>query len=256
VRTEHREEYFDFRQMTELKMLRDLTDGGVTVLEIRRGLDQLRRWLPEAERSLARLAQLEGRGALLVRLEGGRLAEPSGQLRMDFDGARDAPATPTQVVDPEIAHAPSGEDWFEAAVEFEEGDRPEEAAAAYAEALAAGGAEAEAAFNRGNVLFTLGRLDEAVACFEGALDADPRYVEAWNNLASVQLARNEWQRAVEAGCRAVDLARNYADAHFNLAQAYHALGRRDEARRHARLYWKLDPHSEWARLLREDLDLS
>jgi tetratricopeptide (TPR) repeat protein len=99
-------------------------------------------------------------------------------------------------------------------------------------------------------------LDEAVACFEGALDADPRYVEAWNNLASVQLARNEWQRAVEAGCRAVDLARNYADAHFNLAQAYHALGRRDEARRHARLYWKLDPHSEWARLLREDLDLS
>jgi len=247
--------HFDFRQMTELRLLRELTDEGVSVSAIRRGLAQLERWLPEGERTVARLTCAPGDGRLLIRDLEGRVAEASGQLRLAFPADADPDERVDPVALPDADPGPTAEEWFEAAIEFEEGDRPEEAEAAYAEAMVAGSDRTAAAFNRGNVLFTLGRLDDAVACFHAALREDPRYLEAWNNLASAELARGEWQSAVEAACRAVDLDRDYADAHFNLAQAYLALGRRDEARRHARTYLRFDPTSEWAERLRADLGL-
>ena len=278
ARTVHRLDWFDFRQMTELKMLRELTEGGVTVAEIRRSLRQLKRWLPQAEQSLARLAKLEGEGQLLVRVEG-HLAEPSGQLRLDFgdagpsgaaapveaaaaattgESAEPAGAAGPGAVEPAEAAEPealSAEERFETAVALEEQGRFAEAAAAYELARAAGGESAEIAFNLGNVLCALGRTEEAVARFEEALEVDPQYVEAWNNLASVRAELGQWRKAIEAGCRAVDLAYDYPDAHFNLAEAYHAAGRRNEARRHARIYLKFDPRSDWASELREKLGL-
>jgi tetratricopeptide (TPR) repeat protein len=270
VRTVHRLDYFDFRQMTELKMLRELTEGGVTVEEIRKSLEQLKRWLPEAERSLARLSTLEGDPQILVRVEG-QLTEPSGQLRLDFDESDAADPTPVAatvedaIADAEISLEPvadepaidlSAAERFEVAVELEEEGNLEEAAEAYAAALEAGGESAEIAFNLGNVLFALGRKPEAIERFEEALALDPKYVEAWNNLASVHAELENWTKAIESGCRAADLNYDYPDAHYNLAEAYHGAGRRQEAKRHARIYLKFDPHSEWAAGLREKLGLS
>jgi tetratricopeptide (TPR) repeat protein len=271
VRTVHRLDYFDFRQMTELKMLRELTEGGVTLEEIRRSLELVSRWLPEAERSLARLATLEG-DQLLVRVEG-RLAEPSGQLRLDFDEAvadEEAEESVAATVEDAIAddatiYEPIPDDdgpelspaeRFEVAVELEEEGALEEAAAAYQEAFAAGGESAEIAFNLGNVLFALGKKHDAIEWFEVALEADPKYVEAWNNLASAHAELDEWPQAISAGCRAVDLHFDYPDAHYNLAQAYLGAGRRQEALRHARIYLKFDPRSEWAAELREKLGIA
>jgi tetratricopeptide (TPR) repeat protein len=229
------------------------------------------RWLPEAERSLARLATLEG-DQLLVRVEG-RLAEPSGQLRLDFEVDREEEADEESVaatVEDAIADDPidyepipdddapdlSPAERFEVAVELEEEGALEEAAAAYEEAFAAGGESAEIAFNLGNVLFALGRKREAIEWFEVALEADPQYVEAWNNLASAHAELDEWPQAIAAGCRAVDLHFDYPDAHYNLAQAYRGAGRRQEALRHARIYLKFDPRSEWAVELREKLGIA
>jgi tetratricopeptide (TPR) repeat protein len=271
IRTVHRLDYFDFRQMTELRMLRELTEGGVTIEEIRRSLEQLKRWLPEAERSLARLATLEGDPQLLVRVEG-QLTEPSGQLRLDFEetdvaveGVEEVPTTVEDVIaDEELIHEPVADDVapelspaerFEVAVELEEEGQLEEAVEAYEQAFTGGNESAEIAFNLGNVLFALGRADDAVEWFEVAIEQDPQYVEAWNNLASVHAEREEWEKAIAAGCRAVDLNFDYPDAHYNLAEAYQGAGRQQEARRHARIYLKFDPRSEWAAELRERLGI-
>src|ERR1700756_4714396 len=78
---------FDFRQITAVKTLAKLTQGGVKVARLRRCLDQLRAWFPDVEDPLARLALLEQEtGHVLIRLEDGQLAEPSGQQHFDFEG--------------------------------------------------------------------------------------------------------------------------------------------------------------------------
>lgn len=83
VATEHRIEYFDFRQVAELKRLAELAENGVAVETIRESLRILETWFPETESAIRRLDQLEGEDGLLVRL-GGQLAETTGQLRL-FD---------------------------------------------------------------------------------------------------------------------------------------------------------------------------
>jgi tetratricopeptide (TPR) repeat protein len=204
----------------------------------------------------------------------GRLAEPSGQLRLDFDEAdEDEEGVEESVVatvedaiaEDGTAYEPIPDDEvsglspaerFEVAVELEEEGALEEAAAAYQEAFAAGGESAELAFNLGNVLFALGKKRDAIEWFEVALEADPQYVEAWNNLASAHAELDEWPQAIAAGCRAVDLHFDYPDAHYNLAQAYLGAARRQEALRHARIYLKFDPRSEWAAELREKLGIT
>lgn len=297
--TEHRIDYFDFRQVAELKRLAELSDHGVAVETIRESLRLLGTWFPGTESAIARLDQLEGEDGLLVRL-GGQLAEVTGQLRL-FDpesgpdatgtdaataarsaGTAEEPeerATPSNIVPfPGLTLVPGGraastpaapapepaadavrrsvDEWFEIALEYEEAERPEEAARAYRKALMVGGPSSEVAFNLGNVLHSLGRWEEALSRFQQSVEVDPDFAEAWNNLASVHAQFEEWDDAVEAGQRALELAPDFADAHYNLAEAFHASGRAEEARRHARAYLAIDPKSPWAERLKQNLALA
>src|SRR5262249_45963001 len=79
--------YFDFRQVAGAKALAALAGAGATKERLLRSLRQLRTWMPEVEEPLARLAASGARGELLVRLDNGQLAEPSGQLVFDFEPA-------------------------------------------------------------------------------------------------------------------------------------------------------------------------
>lgn len=238
VRTVHRLHLFDFRQVAEAQMLRRLLDAGVALSRIRRTLELLRRWVPETEATLTRLARLEADRRLAVRLGDGGLAEPSGQLRLPF-----GPSAPRTAVGPE--------EWLERAAGLEEAECYAEAVRAYERALLAGAADAETYFRLGNLLFALERYDEARRRFVDALERDPHYVEAWNNLASVLGELGLWERAVHAARRAVDLAPGFADAHYNLALALAATGRLEDARHHARIYLAHDATSEWAAALRD-----
>jgi len=92
VATVHRIDYFDFTQAAELKRLSELADNGVAVATIRDSLQLLASWFPRTQSAIARLEELEGEDGLLVRLTGGRLAEPTGQLRL-FDRVDPAPET-------------------------------------------------------------------------------------------------------------------------------------------------------------------
>jgi tetratricopeptide (TPR) repeat protein len=264
ARTLHGIDYFDFGQVTELRLLAELTGKGVEAREIRRSLEQARRWIPDAERSLVQLARAAEGGRIFVRLDGGHLAEPSGQLRIEFaesgeEQAAAAAGTSAKIIP---ARSPSSIrrpveacDSFERAVELEASERLEEAAAAYEEAFLEE-PSAETAFNLGNVLYALGRARHALARFRQAVELDCDFAEAWNNLASVHVELEQWEDAVEAGERALALAPDYLEAHYNLAQALNASGRRKEARRHGRIYLEHDPHSEWSRRLRLSLGLA
>jgi tetratricopeptide (TPR) repeat protein len=264
TRTELRLAYFDFRQMTELRMLRELTESGVPVEKIRQSLETLRRWFPEAESSLGQLSRLEGH--LLVRVEGGHLAEPSGQLRLGFDTPPPSPRRRREPSDAPVlrvvadirgarADAASAEDWFARAVELEESEDLPGAVRAYEQALLTGGPDAEIAFDLGNALYALGRLDEAIVRFEQAVEIDPEYVEAWNNLGGVYADVGLWEEAIRAACTALELAPDYADPHYNLAEAYAASSRYGDARLHANRYLQHDPDSPWAERLRKDLGI-
>src|ERR1700745_2864384 len=82
---------FDFQQVSRAKTLCDLARAGVSAKRLRQSLEQLRKWMPAIGDS--QLAVIERDGEMLVRLEDGQLAEPTGQLHFDFEEA-----APAQIV--------------------------------------------------------------------------------------------------------------------------------------------------------------
>ena len=262
--------FFEFRQVSTARGLLELSRSGVPPARIRRSLEQLAGWFDGADRALAQLEALEAGGALLVRLDDGRLAEPSGQLCLDFEPRGEVdPEPPSAAVWPAaarteaapvlraLAPAPPPATWFERGLRAEEEGCFQEAVYAYERALALEGATAEIWFNLGNVHFVLDCKPAAAQAFAAALELEPDYVEAWNNLANVHSELGHHAEALKAYARALALAPDYADAHYNCAETLAAIGDKEGARRHWQAYLLQDPSSAWAREVRrklEDLD--
>jgi tetratricopeptide (TPR) repeat protein len=231
--------YFDYSQVIGAKTLCELAESGVTTAQIRRSLEQLKAWLPDIEEPLTQLALLEESGQLLVRVEDS-LVEPTGQLLFDFD---DSPGSATVTFQSEER---SAAEWFEIGCEAEDAGTLQEAAAAYRQALLAGGPDRDTSFNLANVLYAMGRKAEAVERYYQVVELDRNCVYGWNNLGVV-LA--ELQRADEAKAafeRAIEIDRDYADAYFNLADLLEDMGNEEAALGYWRTYLRLDHRSRWA----------
>jgi len=244
--------FFDFRQVASARRLRGLTANGVTPTRIRRSLERLSAWMPQARGSLAQLETIEEGGVLVVRTTDGGLAEPSGQRRLDFDPAgREEPQG--ALLDP---HPPqdAGELWFERAVAAEEQGDLAGAVDAYRRSLAEGGPLPEILFNLGNSLYAMQRKADAAQYLARATEVDPEFVEAWNNLGNALSESGETGPAIDAFHRALELEPAYADAHYNLAETFAAAGRIGEARTHWKAYLLQDPTSRWADVVRERLE--
>jgi tetratricopeptide (TPR) repeat protein len=227
--------YFDYHQLSWTKTLCALTRAGVGVERIQRSLELLKHWLPEVEQPLARLGLLADGDRLLVRLEDGQLAEPSGQRHLDFDDA----APPDALRSPAVPS--SADDWFNRGCDLEEQGEFSDAADAYRRALEVGGPCADTCFNLANVLNGLGQNAQAVERYRQAIEIDPAFAPAWNNLGNVLAELGERDVAVRAYRRALELAPYCADTHFNLADTLDEMGNAAEARqqwqvflRHAR----------------------
>lgn len=240
VETRQGVHYFDFQQVTGAKLLCDLTRAGVTAERLRKSLEQLRHWLPDVHQPLAQLAMIERDGQLLVRLDAGQLAEPSGQLQFDFAAA------PQPVVVEARAHARTADEWAEAGAQAEDAGQLRQAAEAYRQALLAGGPDATLSFNLANVLYLLGQKPAAIERYRQAVELDPLFAAAWNNLGIV-LGEMDWgEESAGAFRRALAANPNYADAHYNLADTLDELGRAEEARPHWQAYLRLEPYGQWA----------
>ena len=259
IRREGRLGFFGFREVTWARALAQLEEGGVGPAAVRRGLAQLSLWPSAGGRGRARAAELEPAddGALVLRTALG-VAEPSGQLRLDFDpDGEDAGATVTALFEhaPAKLGAPTDHgsgDWFARGVHAERAGRLRDAADCY-ERAALTDPTPDAVFNLGNARYALGERERAATCFRRAVALDPEFVDAWNNLGNALADGGRAEEAVRAFRRALALAPSYADAHFNLAETLLSVGRRDEAVPHWRAYLALDPESEWAETARARL---
>src|SRR5205823_1684361 len=113
----------------------ELTQAGVKTETIRRSLEQVARWVPGLS-SLAQIRLLED-GNLLFRLGDGQLAEPSGQLRFDFESEAEEPVTS------DTPAACNAEELWEKGCALEESGQLEEAVKAYRESIYLGGPTAQ-----------------------------------------------------------------------------------------------------------------
>lgn len=243
--------YFDFREVSAAKKLSELFRSGVSLRRLRLSLEQLRRWIPEAQQPLDQVAVLEARGPMLIRLEDGDLAAADGQLHFDFrEGEAEATAPPTLrlVTGPQTAA-----EWFEAGVEQEQAGYLEEAVESYREALLVGGPDAPTCFNLANALKALGRHEPALERYRQAVETDGHFADAWNNLGILLSETGRHEEACAAFRKALGLSPDDLRAHYNLADALDELGRPDEAAAHWRAYLRQDPMSQWAAYARQRL---
>jgi tetratricopeptide (TPR) repeat protein len=184
-------------------------------------------------------------------LEEGQLAEPSGQLQLDFAG--DSPAVVIDANSGDGSAEPdygSAESWYVRGCEFEEAGKMHEAAASYYQALQIGGPNALGCFNLGNVLYALHQKGQAAERFRQAVELEPAYVEAWNNLGNTLAELGQLDEALAAFEQALKLNPNYADAHYNLADTLENAGRPSQARNHWQTYLRLEPTGPWAKYAR------
>jgi Flp pilus assembly protein TadD len=183
-------------------------------------------------------------------MQAGQLAEPSGQLNIDFVSQQstggDAEQAAPSLAAPQLA-VHSTDQWFERGCRLEENGDYGGAASAYRQVLLVSGPSAELCFNLANALYQLGRKAEASERYRQAVELEPEFVEAWNNLGIVLAELKQCDEAVSAFRRAVDLDPQYADSYFNLADCLEENDCADQAREYWRAYAKLDPASEWGR---------
>ena len=116
-----------------------------------------------------------------------------------------------------------------------------EAAASYRRALKIKPDYAEAHSNLGNALKDLGRLDEALASYRRALALKPDSADAHNNLGTVLKDLGQLDAAVASYRRAIEVKPDFADAYNNLGTALKDLGQLDAALASYRRLLELKP---------------
>jgi len=246
--------WFDFRQLASVRALAALQDAGASAYQIEQSLRTLAHTVPGLDVPVTRLELLDDGRRIGLRLDDGRVAEPNGQLRFDFD------LQPTQATVPVCSafrkHSSehrTADDWFDLGVAAEESGRLDTAVDCYMNALLAGGPQAETTFNLGNALYGLGQHAEASQRFLQSIEIDPDYVEAWNHLGNALAKLGRHDEAIRSYEQALELEPQYADAHCNLAESLEHVGKRKRAATHWRAYLALDPDSAWAQEIRRRL---
>jgi tetratricopeptide (TPR) repeat protein len=272
TRSVQRLPYFNFQEVAVARRLAQLLHAGCSLRMIDRRLDELARRAPQLDRPLADPAVVvEGRRLFLRR--GDDLAEPGGQLLLDFDAAgseRNADDEPSPVIalfdarrhpsataraaaeNGEIA-ASLAEQWQQEALDWEDEGRLDRAAETYRTLLLAVGPRADVQFALADVLYRGGDLAAARERYYAALELDEEYVEARASLGCVLAELGELELAAATLEGALAYHAEFADVHYHLAHVLERLARVDEAVNHYRTFLALAPESPWAEAARDRL---
>jgi tetratricopeptide (TPR) repeat protein len=270
VKEIHRLPYFDYQEVVNARRLADLLAQGTSPQVIEHQLVELAKLYPDAERPLSQLSLLVEGKQILLRGEG-RLIEPRGQLRIDFDSLDSVPNRgDNDSKDRQISlkyPAPSGQslndgDQFfydrqqlldEAVILEEQGDL-EDAIACYRLILAHDGPSSDLCFQLAELLYRQGETSSACERYFMAVELDSHFVEARANLGCVlaELGQNELAVAVFKG--ALTLHPDYADVHHHLAEVLEELDCSEEAKDHWREFLRLTPNSPWAQEAKNRLE--
>jgi tetratricopeptide (TPR) repeat protein len=255
--------YFDFEEVRVARKLASLRSAGCSLAAIHRKLGELTRILPGQPRPLADAdVVVEGR-RLYVR-RGTGLAEPSGQLLIDFaDSSRQALAdgddagpmtvsfsaadtlrhTMRQAPD---AHPFAADDLRSLAAELEDEGRSDQAMEVYRALLVSGESRAEDHFALAELMYRVGDLPAARERYYMAIELDEDFVEARSNLGCVLAELGDLELAEAAFRGALECHPDYADAHYHLARLLDRLGEGMEAAIHWQRFSELAPASPWA----------
>jgi tetratricopeptide (TPR) repeat protein len=206
----------------------------------------------------------------MVRRDDG-LAEPTGQLLMDFDAANapaasdpyDAAPIAISMVGADALYKPSArargahpyaaEDLRALAAELEAAGQPQHAMEAYRAVLFSGDSTPDDHFALAELLYQAGDLSAARERYYVAIELDQDFVEARSNLGCVLAELGEVCLAEAAFRGALEYHPDYADAHYHLARLLDRANRSAEAASHWRLFLSLAPASPWADEARERL---
>jgi len=261
--------YFDFVEVAVARHLAALLKAGCSLRVIERKLGELNRSLPDEARPLCNPAVVVSGRQLFLR-RGDDLAEPHGQLLIDFDRPSDDVEEYNEqeqllsIADVGMQEEEPEEDAVEGlsmleqlhqeAVEWEDEGELERAAETYRTVLVAGGPTAEVHFALADVLYRMGDLPAARERYYAAVEQDEEYVEARANLGCVLAENNELELAVAAFQGALAYHPDYADVHYHLANSLERLSRHEEAKRHGHTFLALAPESPWAETARARWD--
>ena len=256
--------YFDFDEVRVARKLAQLVAAGCSLSAVNRKLDELARLLPELPRPLADPSVfVEGRRIFVRR--GESLAEPTGQLLIDFDAVKpeghagSASSGPVAIPflagdalrnaspqRPRQGHQFVAEDLRCLAAELEANAREDQAIEVYRAILISGDFTAEDHFTLAELLYRSGDLSAARERYYAAIEVDEDFVEARSNLGCVLAEQGDLGLAEAAFRGALEFHPDYPDAHYHLARLLDRANRANEASRHWQLFMNLAPASPWA----------
>jgi Tfp pilus assembly protein PilF len=152
-------------------------------------------------------------GKRFKRTASGRLAEPGGQLLLDFEQS----AQLVLLSKGKSTDEPDYDALLEQALECELALRPAAAAELYQRMLVHWPQDALLWFNLGNSLYAAEQVAAAAAAFRAATAQEPDHAEAWNNLGAALLDLADWETSELALKRSLKILPNYELALANLA---------------------------------------
>lgn len=235
------EYYFTFQDLVLLRTAKGLLAARVPRRRVRLALQNLREQLPSDQPLTG--VRISAQDHHVVVRDGRDVWNPeSGQALFDFEIselAREASTLTLRTPPPTVRDAgdePEGAlDWYERGYFLEE-DSPEEAMAAYRQALELEPGLADAHLNLGRLLHERGQTADAERHYRHALAARPEDATAAYNLGVALQDLGRLKDAAQAYEAALELDRTLADAHYNLAGLYEKLGEPEAAFRHLRTY--------------------
>lgn len=230
---------FSFKDLVLLRASKGLIDAQIPPVKVRRVLHALRRQLP-AGKELTGLS-VYADGERVVVWDGRARWQPdSGQFLLNFDASsllRRADRRPAMPL-PRRGLRLTGCQWHDLAAELE-ATSPDEAIAAYQQALTLDPSLGAAHVNLGQLLHSRGNFREAEGHYRNALVIDPEDAIAAFNLGVVLEDQMRPKEAEVAYRRAITSDPSFADPHHNLGLLYESRGRLRDALRHLSTYKRI-----------------
>jgi tetratricopeptide (TPR) repeat protein len=230
---------FSFQDLVVLRTSKGLIDEQIPTLKVRRMLHALRRQLP-VDRDLTGLS-LYADGDHVVVWDGTARWQPdSGQFMLNFEPASSLRRTgrrPAMAL-PRRGLRLTASQWHDLAAELE-ATSPEEAQAAYRQALALDPTLGAAHVNLGKLAHARADFREAETHYRKALCLDPDDALAAFNLGVLLEDTARPAEAERVYRKALAADPTLTDAHYNLALLCERRGRRREALRHLNAYRRL-----------------
>jgi tetratricopeptide (TPR) repeat protein len=231
--------HFTFQDLVVLRASKGLVEEEIPALKVRRILHALRRQLPPG-RALAGLSVYVDGDRVVVWDGRARWQPDSGQFLLNFDTAsllKQSSRRPA-ITPPRRGLRLSASQWYDLAAELE-ATSPDEALAAYRQALSLDPTLGVAHVNLGQLVHARANFREAEMHYREALCIDPDDAIAAFNLGVVLEDTGRPSEAERAYKRALTHDPAFSDVHYNLAVLYESRGRKREALRHLSTYKRL-----------------